>query len=146
MADLAPWVTAYGLLGLTLAAFLAATLLPFSSEIAVLAALHLGFAPLDVLVWASLGNCLGALSNYGLGYWLAAPLARRVLRERWGRQAWAWASRYGGWSLAMSWLPLVGDPVMLVGGILRFHPAYVLVLGLGTRVLRYICLIGLISL
>ena len=145
MLELSAWVTAYGLWGLALAAFLAATLLPLSSEMAVVAALQLGLTPLDVLLWASLGNCLGAMSNYVLGYWLTQPVIRRMLRDRWGRQAWSWANRYGGWSLAASWLPLVGDPVMLVGGILRVHPGYVVSLGLGTRVARYVLIIGLLT-
>ena len=56
-----------------------------------------------------------------------------------------WAQRYGGWSLAGSWLPLVGDPLMLISGMFRFHTAHILVLGLGTRVLRYAVLIGLLQ-
>ncbi len=60
MPDLSSWVAAYGLWGLALAAFLAATLLPLSSEVAVVAALQFGLPPVDVLLWASVGNCLGA--------------------------------------------------------------------------------------
>ncbi|HSX81769.1 MAG TPA: DedA family protein, partial [Candidatus Saccharimonadia bacterium] len=67
MPDLSSWVAAYGLWGLALAAFLAATLLPLSSEVAVVAALQFGLPPVDVLLWASVGNCLGAMTNYWLG-------------------------------------------------------------------------------
>ena len=67
MLDLSSWVTTYGLWGLALAAFLAATLLPLSSEIAVVAALQLGLPPVKILLWASVGNCLGAMTNYWLG-------------------------------------------------------------------------------
>lgn len=142
MLDVSAWVGLYGLWGLALAAFLAATLLPLSSEVAVIAALQLHFAPLDVLCWASFGNCLGALSNYVLGRCFTQSLAQRVQHERWGLQAWRWARRYGGWSLATSCLPLVGDPIMLVGGLLRFPLGYVVGLGLGTRVARYVLIIG----
>lgn len=145
MVDLSVCVAAYGLWGLALAAFLAATLLPFSSEVAVVAALQLGLPPAHILLWAAVGNCLGALTNYWLGRLCTAPVLARVQRERWGRRAWAWAERYGGWSLAASCLPLVGDPLMLVAGILRSHIGYIVLLGLGTRVARYILLIGLLS-
>lgn len=145
MPDLSTWVTVYGLWGLALAAFLAATLLPLSSEIAVVTALQVGLTPWDVLLWASCGNCLGAMTNYALGYWLAPAITLRLQHERWGRQACHWAARYGSWSLAASWLPLVGDPVMLVGGIVRAPVGYVVLLGLGTRVLRYVLLIGLLG-
>ena len=145
MPDLSSWVTAYGLWGLTLEAFLAATLLPLASEVAVVAALQLGLPPVQVLLWASVGNCLGAITHYWLGLLCTKPVLARVQRERWGRQAWAWAERYGGWSLATSCLPFIGDPIMLFGGVLRFHLSYIILLGLGTRVARYGLIIGLLG-
>jgi membrane protein YqaA with SNARE-associated domain len=85
------------------------------------------------------------MTNYGLGCLFSQPTLHRLHRRRWSRRALTWAQRYGGWSLAGSWLPLVGDPLMLISGIFRFHTAYILVLGLGTRVLRYVVLIGLLQ-
>jgi len=143
--DAAVWIANYGLYGLLAFAFLAATLLPFSSEIAVLTALQLGLSPGPVLLYAALGNCLGAMTNYALGSMLSQPTLRRLHRRPWSRRALTWAQGYGGWSLAGSWLPLVGDPLMLISGIFRFHVAHILVLGLGTRVLRYAVLIGLLQ-
>ncbi len=141
--DVTTWVTAYGLLGLAWVAFLAATFLPMSSEVAVVAALQAGLPPVDVLLYASLGNSAGAMTNYAIGWRLAPPALTPLQRRRWGRQAVVWAKRHGGWSLAASWMPLVGDPLMLVGGVLRFHAGYTILLGLGTRVLRYALIIGL---
>src|SRR6266446_7986239 len=145
MPDLSSWVAVYGLWGLTLEAFLAATLLPLSSEVAVVAALQLGLPPVQVLLWASVGNCLGAITNYSLGVLWTKPVMAHVQRERWGRQAWAWAERYGGLSLVTSCLPWIGDPIMLFGGVLRFHLSYIILLGLGTRVARYGLIIGLLG-
>jgi len=145
MPDLYPWVVAYGLWGLALVTFLAATLLPLSSEVAVVTALQLGLAPLDIVLWASVGNCLGAMTNNWLGLLCTRPILARVQRERWGRQACVWAKRYGGWSLVTSCLPGIGDPIMLLGGVLHVHLRYVLLLGLGTRVARYLLLIGLLG-
>ena len=107
--------------------------------------MQLGLPAADVLLWASVGNCLGAMTNYWLGLLCTRPVLARVQRERWRRQAWAWAERYGGWSLATSCLPYIGDPIMLIGGVLHFHLGYVLLLGLGTRVARYVLLIGLLG-
>ena len=143
--DAAVWIANYGLFGLLVLAFLAATLLPFSSEIAVLTALQFGLAPGPVFLYAALGNCLGAMTNYALGFLLSRSTLRRLQREPWSRRALTLAQRYGGWSLAGSWLPLVGDPLMLISGIFRFHTAYILMLGLGTRVFRYAVLIGLLQ-
>lgn len=136
---------AYGLWGLGGCAFLAATLIPLSSELAVVVALQLGLPAMDVLVWASVGNCLGAMTNYWLGLLCTDRVRQRLQYSRWGRQAWRWAEHYGGWSLLASCLPWIGDPMMLVSGILRFHLGYVLLLGLGTRVGRYVCLVGMLS-
>jgi membrane protein YqaA with SNARE-associated domain len=85
------------------------------------------------------------MTNYWLGLLCTKPVVARVQRERWGRQAWAWAERYGGWSLATSCLPYIGDPIMLIGGVLHLHLGYVLLLGLGTRIARYVLLIGLLG-
>jgi membrane protein YqaA with SNARE-associated domain len=141
MVPISPWVESYGLGGLTLIAFLAATLLPLSSEIAVVAALQLGLPPASVLLCAALGNSAGAMTNYAMGWWLTPTVRRRLQQTYWGRTAWAWAVRYGGWSLAASCLPLIGDPIMLVGGVLRYQVRYVVWLGLGTRIARYILLV-----
>jgi membrane protein YqaA with SNARE-associated domain len=144
--DVHVWVIDYGLFGLALIAFLAATVLPFSSEVAVVAALQLGLSPVAVLVYAAAGNSLGAMTNYGLGWLLTKPALKRLRRQQWGVRALTWARRYGGWCLAASWMPLVGDPIMLVGGVLRFHAGYTIGLGLGTRVARYAVLIGFLGL
>jgi membrane protein YqaA with SNARE-associated domain len=144
--DLHAWVLDHGLFGLALVAFAAATVLPFSSEVAVVAALQLGLSPSAVLLYAAVGNSLGAMTNYGLGWLLTKPTLKRLRRQRWGLQALTWARRYGGWCLAASWMPLVGDPIMLVGGVLRFHAGYTIGLGLGTRVVRYAVLIGFFGL
>ena len=143
--DPVSWVAEYGLFGLLIFAFLAATIIPISSEVAVLAALQFGLAPGAVLLFAAIGNCLGAMTNYVLGLVFTKPVLTRLRRRPWTRQAVAWARRYGGWSLAASWMPFVGDAVTLVGGIFRFHLRYLLVLGLGTRIIRYIIFIGLVQ-
>ena len=84
------------------------------------------------------GNCLGRYDELlaGLAVYQArpGPRAARTL----GRQAWAWAERYGGWSLATSCFPYIGDPIMLIGGVLHFHLGYVLLLGLA-RAWRAMC-------
>jgi membrane protein YqaA with SNARE-associated domain len=105
MPDVSLWVAAYGLWDLALAAFLVATLLPLSAEVAVIAALQFGLPPVDVLLWASVGNWLGAMTNYWLSLLYTKPALARVQRERWECQAWDWAERYGGWSLATRSIP-----------------------------------------
>jgi membrane protein YqaA with SNARE-associated domain len=70
---------------------------------------------------ASLGNTLGSAVNWGLGRLLA-----RFEHQRWFpvrratiARAEAWYHRYGRWSLLLSWLPVIGDPLTIVAGVLR---------------------------
>lgn len=131
------WVEAYGLWGLGGLAFLAATLLPFSSEVAVVAALAAGWTPWQVFISASAGNALGASVNYGLGWWASAWVLTKLEGSRAGQRAYEWMQRYGIWSLSLSWLPIVGDPICLAAGLGRLSWIWFVVLGIGTRVVRY---------
>ena len=110
------------LVGLFLAALLAATILPAQSE-ALLAALIAGGAhPVWLLIAvASTGNILGAVINWGLGRGLTLyrdrkwfPVSQKALARAEG-----WYHRYGRWSLLFSWVPVIGDPLTVIAGSLR---------------------------
>lgn len=109
-------------LGLFLSAFGAATLLPLQSE-AVLVALLLGGAHATwlLLAVATLGNVLGSWVN-----WLLGRSLEHYRHQRWFpvsdvrlQQAQAWYARHGRWSLLLSWMPVIGDPLTLVAGVMR---------------------------
>jgi membrane protein YqaA with SNARE-associated domain len=136
------WVAAYGLWGLGLAAFLGATLVPVSSEVAVVAALKMGLPAWQVFASASLGNALGASFNYGLGWLFGERVLAKLEQGRAGRRALGWATRYGRWSLLGSWLPVVGDPLCLAAGLFRVNFYFFVTVGIGTRLARYAVLIG----
>ncbi|MGP0172304.1 YqaA family protein [Pseudomonas sp. NCHU5208] len=109
-------------LGLFLSAFGAATLLPLQSE-TVLVALLLGgaHATWALLAVASLGNVLGSWVNWLLGRSLEHYRGRRWFPVNDTRlaQAQGWYAKYGRWSLLLSWMPLIGDPLTLVAGVMR---------------------------
>lgn len=121
------------------AAFLGATLLPLSSEAALLGALELGLPVGEALGWASCGNALACGLNYGLGWWWGGWARSRLERGRAGRAALAWGSRWGRWSLLGSWLPVVGDPLVVVAGVVR-APVGWFGLVVALRVARYLAL------
>ena len=114
-------LVSYGYWGLFLLSFLAATLIPLGSEWLVVAMLIDRHDPILTVSVATLGNCLGACTTYLIGRyggeWLTENLLRidKAAREKAER----YYSRYGAWSLLMSWLPVIGDPICLVAGILR---------------------------
>ena len=113
-------LAAYG--GLALAAFIAATLLPAQSE-ALLAGLVIGTDhPAWALVLAAgTGNVAGSLVNYALGRglerlrgkpWFPVPEAALERAQR-------WYAKGGRWVLLLAWLPVVGDPLTAVAGMMR---------------------------
>ena len=108
--------------GLFMAALGAATLLPMQSE-TVLAGMLLSQAyPAVVLLWvATLGNVLGSILN-----WLLGRSIIRLRHKRWFpaseaqlEKAQRFYLKYGYWSLLLSWVPLIGDPLTLIAGVLR---------------------------
>lgn len=111
-----------GYLGLFLAAFGAATLLPLQSE-AVLVGLLVSnhYWLWGLLAVATLGNVLGSLVNWWLGRGLERFRDRRwfPVGPKHMARARAHYERYGHWSLLLSWLPVIGDPLTLLAGVMR---------------------------
>lgn len=107
---------------LFLSAFGAATLLPLQSEAVLVALLLAGQHPLwALLLVATLGNVLGSWVNWLLGRSIEHYRERRWFPVSPARlqQAQAWYTRYGRWSLLLSWMPVIGDPLTLVAGVMR---------------------------
>jgi membrane protein YqaA with SNARE-associated domain len=108
--------------GLLFSAFTSATLLPGSSEATLLALLAMGRGEaVALVVVATVGNVLGSLVNWILGRFFATFRDRRwfPVKPRSYDRAVAWYRRYGSWSLLLSWLPVIGDPLTVVAGALR---------------------------
>lgn len=111
---------AYG--GLFLSAFLAATIFPAQSEAVLLALTASGKYPVGLLLTvASIGNVLGSVLNWWLGRGIEHfrhkswfPVKEKALDK-----AQDWYSRYGRWSLLLSWVPIIGDPITVAAGVMR---------------------------
>jgi membrane protein YqaA with SNARE-associated domain len=119
--DLANLDPATGYLALFVLSFTAATLLPLGSEWLLAALLLKGGDPFLLVTTATLGNLLGAVSTWLIGRYGGDFLVRRCLRidEEAQRRAEERYNRYGIWSLLLSWVPLIGDPLCLIAGIFR---------------------------
>lgn len=126
--------------GLFAVAFGAATLLPLQSEAALAGLLLGGSTPWIVLAVASAGNIAGSCINWLIGRFIERwrdhrwfPVSEAAL-ERAGR----WYRRWGKWSLLLSWVPIVGDPLTVVAGVLREPFGVFLVLVAIAKIGRYL--------
>jgi membrane protein YqaA with SNARE-associated domain len=137
MSDLSQYAALF------LSAFLSATLLPGSSEAALVALLAAGDAPVAVLVTAAtVGNVLGSTVNWMLGRFFSHFRDRRwfPVSPRAYERAEYWYRRYGVWSLLLAWLPVIGDPLTFVAGALRTDIRWFLVLATAGKAARYLAI------
>ncbi|MEB0140705.1 MULTISPECIES: YqaA family protein [unclassified Undibacterium] len=123
-----------GLVSVFCISLISATLLPMGSEPAVFAAIKANPAMFwPVLLVATVGNTLGGVIDYGMGY--AAKQAFQRERESfWFR----WLAHYGSKTMLLGWLPVIGDPLCTLAGWLKlpFWPC-VMYMAIG-KFLRYL--------
>jgi membrane protein YqaA with SNARE-associated domain len=126
-------------------AFLAATVFPFYSEALLFTLLYQGYPALLLVVVATLGNTLGAAVNWALGRYLL-----HFRHKRWFyfndvqiARSQRWFQRYGVWSLLLAWLPVGGDVLTLIAGIMRVRfDLFLLLVGIG-KAARYLVVVWL---
>lgn len=137
------------LLALFVTSFLTATLLPGSSEVALAAALKLGSSgPWPLILAATAGNTLGSVANWLIGrfgaQWRDHP--RFPVRPGQMEKLEHWYRHYGVWTLLFAWLPVIGDPMTVMAGLLRTPLIIVLPLVALGKFLRYIAVAGVTGL
>ena len=135
-------------LSLFFISFLAATILPFSSELTLAGLISTSnYDNLSLLIFASFGNVLGSVFNWGLGFY-----ARNLTIKKWFpfketqiERSSKWFSKFGKWSLLFAWVPIVGDPLTFVAGLLRVRFFDFIILVAIGKVSRYLIIFYLIG-
>ena len=135
-------------LSLFFISFLAATVLPFSSELTLAGLISTSnYDNLLLLVVASFGNVLGSVFNWSLGFY-----SRNLITKKWFpfketqiERSSKWFSKFGKWSLLFAWLPIVGDPLTFVAGLLRVRFLDFIILVAIGKVSRYLVIFYLIG-
>ena len=139
--ELSPWMfdllQQYGFWALLLISFIAATIFPLSSEIAMIASIAMGLNWVEAVIACSIGNCLAVSFNYGFGAIIGKPLLPKLERSKGGRKALVWVKKYGVYSLFMSWTPIFGDPITIAAGIFRFRILTYILIVFSLRIFRY---------
>ena len=128
--------------------FLAATVLPFSSELTLAGLISTSnYDNLLLLVFASFGNVLGSVFNWGLGFYSRNLTTKKwfPFRETQIERSSKWFSKFGKWSLLFAWVPIVGDPLTFVAGLLRVRFLDFIILVAIGKVSRYLIIFYLIG-
>ena len=135
-----PLVLEYHLVVLFLISFAAATILPLGSEWLFIALVAANQSAAGLLLVATVGNTLGGITLWFMGRGMTSWYVRRTAgREARGlRRAEQWFQHYGVWSLLLSWVPIVGDPLCLVAGSLRIRLSLFCILVATGKGMRYL--------
>jgi len=126
--------------------FLSATLLPLGSE--ALLAYDVTQQYSLILLWtvATLGNTLGSILNYWLGLKGETYLERKgYVSQKKMHKARGFFDTYGGWTLLLSWVPIIGDPLTCIAGVLRYNFKYFALIVFVAKGSRYAVVIFLAS-
>ena len=135
-------------LSLFFISFLAATILPFSSELTLAGLITTSnYDNVLLLIVASFGNVLGSVVNWALGFY-----SRNLTTKKWFpfketqiEKSSIWFRKFGKWSLLFAWVPIVGDPLTLVAGMLRVKFIDFIILVAIGKVSRYFAVFYLIG-
>jgi len=119
-------------------AFISATLFPLGSEALLIYDITQGHNWVWLLSFATIGNVLGSCVNYYLGLKGEAFLEEKkyIKKEKIAKYQY-YFDRYGGYSLLLSWMPLIGDPITFMAGVLKYNFKYFLVLVFIAKLGRY---------
>ena len=133
----------YGPWGMFIAAFLAGSILPFSSEAIMIALLAMGISPWTLLLYASFGNSLGGVTCYYIGRLTTPEKIQQLFRIKPQNmeRARKLVLRWGPWMGLLCWLPILGEAILVTLGIMRSHPLLTNIMMLIGRTLRYAALL-----
>ena len=135
-------------LSLFFISFLAATILPFSSELSLAGLIATSnYDNVLLLIVASFGNVLGSVVNWVLGFY-----SRNLTIKKWFpfketqiERSSKWFNKFGKWSLLFAWVPILGDPITLVAGLLRVRFLDFIILVAIGKISRYLLVFYLIG-
>ena len=120
------FLVAHGMWGMLLAAFLAGSVLPFSSELVMLSLLAVGTDATELLICATVGNTLGGAFNYGVGSLGKEEWIERIAKvppEKLERGL-RYVRKYGSWAGLLAWIPILGSIITVSMGFLRCRLLY----------------------
>ncbi|WP_415397158.1 YqaA family protein [Sulfurimonas sp. CS5] len=104
---------------------------------AFVAALTNDMPLLNAMIFASSGNILAIIVNYWLGYWLYEKTKTKLYSSKIGTKSLEYGHKHGYFILLFTWLPVIGDPLTLVAGVLRLKFVWFVIIAGTLRIMRY---------
>jgi membrane protein YqaA with SNARE-associated domain len=130
---------------LFVSAFISATLFPLGSEALLIYDIKEGYNIYLLVLVATIGNSLGSLLNYFLGLKGEEYLVeKKLLNEKMIIKSKAYFDKYGSVCLLFSWLPIIGDPITFVAGILKYDLKKFIVLVVIAKLSRYLFIVWIV--
>lgn len=138
------YLTEWGYAGMFISAFLAGTVLPFSSEAVLLACIALGLDPILSTLSTTAGNALGGFTCYWIGHlgkmeWIEKYLG---VSKKHMQKAENFIRGKGSWIAFISFLPVIGDAILVVLGLMRANVVIVTISMTIGKLLRYAILVA----
>lgn len=126
-------------LSLFASCFLSATILPFASEVGLAAVIASGYDPVISVIVATIGNSLGGVTNYFLGrfgkfLWIKKKSAHEKKKIKYS----IYIEKYGSLCALISWVPIIGDPILIVLGYMKISFIPVLLYMVVGKFIRYV--------
>lgn len=143
MEAIMTFLVSYGYMGMLIAAFLAASILPFSSEAVMVGLQAAGLDPVALIAYGTIGNVLGSMFNYTIGRlgkmeWIEKYL--HVKKEDLDK-AHKFMAGKGAWMGLLSVIPVIGDVITVALGLMRANVVIVVISVTISKLARYILLV-----
>lgn len=129
----------YGYLGMGILAFLAGTVVPITSEVLLVFFLGIGLNAVGLTLAATIGNTLGGITCFMIGYLTTKEKVQKFFKipDRRMKRADMLIQKYGYWTAAFSFLPVLGEVFLLSLGIMRVNRFKVISLMALGKLFRY---------
>jgi len=130
-----------GYLSLFTISFLAATILPLSSELMLASMLSIeSYNRTLLIIFSSLGNILGSVFNWVLGFYFIKLQNKKwfPFKKKQISKSSLWFEKYGKWSLLFAWVPVIGDPLTFVAGTMKTKVLSFIILVSFGKIARYL--------
>jgi membrane protein YqaA with SNARE-associated domain len=137
------FLTQYGYWGMLIAAFLAGSVLPFSSEAVIIALMAAGLDPWQLMTYGTIGNVLGSVVNYGVGRMGKMEWIEKYLhvKKKDLDRAHRFLAGHGAWMGFFAFVPILGSAITIALGLMRSNIVITFIAITVGKIVRYLVLI-----